>query len=305
MPHCSVVIDDGNLCGESPLWDAASQKLYWTDCAGCRFYSFDWKSRRREILLENFEVNGCALDQSGSFIFVNNSGVWSWNRRNKPDLIAGALRHLELQLNDCIADPQGRLLAGSNFYNPAAEYALGKLFSVQPNGEIRILDEGFHLANGLGFSPDGKILYFADSVARVIYAYSYDANTGQARDRRIFAKVSSNAGLPDGLTVDAEGFVWSAEWYGGQISRYDADGTLERQIPIPAKQSSSLTFGGPELRDIFITSAAKSEPMPVMPPGYDPNAGYFGGALFQLNAGIRGKLEYRTRLRLTDDLIGG
>ena len=70
MPACSVVIDDGNLCGESPLWDATQQKLYWTDCAGCKFYSYDWKSRQREMLLENFEVNGCALDQSGGFIFV-------------------------------------------------------------------------------------------------------------------------------------------------------------------------------------------------------------------------------------------
>ncbi len=300
MPHCSVVIDDGNLCGESPLWDATRRKLYWTDCAGCKFYSYDWKSKQIEILLENFEVNGCALDQSGGFVFVNNSGVWSWNRRNQPELIAGALGDVKLQLNDCIADPQGRLLAGSNFYNPAAEYPLGKLFSVQPDGEIWILDEGFHLANGLGFSPDGRTLYFADSVARVIYAYAYDANSGQVQDRRVFVKVDSDGGLPDGLTVDAEGFVWSAEWYGSRISRYDVDGKLERQIPVPAKQTSSLTFGGPDLHDIFVTSAAKSEPMPVMPSGYDPDTGYFGGALFQLNAGIQGRLEYRTKFWVPD-----
>jgi len=118
-------------------------------------------------------------------------------------------------------------------------------------------------------------------------------------------KVNSNAGLPDGLTLDAEGFVWSAEWYGSRISSHASDGTLERQISVPAKQSSSLMFGGPDLRDIFITSAAKSEPMPVMPPGYDPDTGYFGGALFQLNAGIRGRLEYRTRFWVPDGSIMG
>jgi sugar lactone lactonase YvrE len=123
---------------------------------------------------------------------------------------------------------------------------------------------------------------------------------GRVRDRRVFARVDSNSGLPDGLTVDAEGFVWSAEWYGGCISRYDPEGTLERRIPVPAKQSSSLTFGGPDLRDIFVTSAAKSEPMPVMPPGYDPQNGYFGGALFHLNAGIQGRVEYRTKLKSPD-----
>jgi sugar lactone lactonase YvrE len=94
-----------------------------------------------------------------------------------------------------------------------------------------------------------------------------------------------------------------AEWYGGSISRYDPDGQLERRIPVPAKQSSSLTFGGPDLRDIFVTSAARSEPMPVMPRGYDPDNGYFGGPLFHLNVGIQGRLEYRTRLEVADHSI--
>jgi sugar lactone lactonase YvrE len=298
MSLCSVVIDDCNLCGEAPLWDAIQQKLYWTDCAGCKFYSYDWNSKRREVLLENFEVNGCALDQSGGFTFANNSGVWFWNKKDKPVLVVSKLASVKLQLNDCIADPEGRLLAGSCFYNPSGEYPLGKLFCIRSNGEARILDEGFHLANGLGFSLNGSTLYFTDSVARLIYAYAYDAKTGRVGDRRVFVKVDSNSGLPDGLTVDAEGFVWSAEWYGSCISRYDPDGKLERRISVPAKQSSSLTFGGLDLRDIFVTSAAKSEAMPVMPPGYDPETGYFGGALFHLNAGIQGRLEYRTRLSI-------
>ena len=117
--------------------------------------------------------------------------------------------------------------------------------------------------------PIRRRLYFADSVARTIYAYGYDAATGSVRDRRVLAQLDGSSGLPDGLTVDAEGFIWFAEWYGGCVCRYDPDGTLERRIAVPAKQTSSLAFGGPDLRDIFITSAATSEPTPVMPPGYD------------------------------------
>ncbi|MBS1850311.1 MAG: SMP-30/gluconolactonase/LRE family protein [Acidobacteria bacterium] len=295
MPIHSV-IDDGNLCGESPIWDAREQRLYWTDGPSSKFYSYDWRTGQRATVLHDFEVTGCALDQSGGFTFINSSGVWTWNKQTSPVLVAGALGDAKLQLNDCIADPAGRLLAGSCFYDASPDYPLGKLFSVPPNGTIQILDEGFHLANGLGFSPDGTTLYFTDSVTRTIYAYSYDPATGQARDRRIFVKVDGNAGLPDGLTVDAEGFVWSAEWYGGCVARYDPDGKLERRIPVPAKQTSSLTFGGPQLQDIFITSAAKSEPTPVMPPGYDPNSGHFGGGLYLLGSDIPGKLEYQTRL---------
>ncbi len=298
MSPCSVLIDDGNLCGESPIWDATQQKLYWTDSVGGKFYSYDWKSKTRSLELDGFEVNGCALDHHGGLTFINNSGVWAWNKKDKPVLIAGEFGGEKLQLNDCIADPEGRLIAGSCFYKPEEQYPLGKLFSIAHNGAVQILDEGFHLANGLGFSLDGKTLYFTDSVARLIYAYAYDSLTGRVANRRVFVKVENTSGLPDGLTVDAEGFVWSAEWYGSCISRYDADGELERRIEIPAKQTSSLAFGGPELRDIFVTSAAKSEPTPVMPPGYDSATGYFGGALFHLNAGVQGRIEYRTRLTI-------
>jgi len=293
---CSVVIDDANLCGESPIWDAATQALYWTDSGRCKLFSYDWKNKARNVVLDNFQVNGFALDQSGGFAFSNDSGVWFWDRTSSPTLVATELGTAKLQLNDCIADPRGRLLAGSYFYTPNAKYPLGKLFSIQGNGTIQILDEGFHLANGLGFSVDGKTLYFTDSVARLIYKYAYDPNTGRASDRRIFVKIDVNAGIPDGLTVDAEGFVWSAEWYGGCVSRYDPDGRLERRLPVPAKQASSLTFGGPDLCTIFITSAATLETIPVMPAGYDPDSGYVGGALFQINLGIKGRPEHQTRL---------
>jgi sugar lactone lactonase YvrE len=294
---CSVLIDDGNPCGESPVWDAAHQTLYWTDCAG-KFFSYEWRSKTRAILFHDFVVTGCALDHGGGFSFINGSGVWYWDRHGSPAHIASECNGEKLQLNDCIADPEGRLLAGSCFYDPSAEYPLGKLFCISGDGSVQVLDEGFHLANGLGFSPDATTLYFADSVARVIYSYSYDSMTGRVRNRKALVKLSPSSGLPDGLTVDAEGFVWSVEWFGSCLCRYDPDGTLERRIDVPAKQTSSLAFGGPELRDIFVTSAARSEPMPVMPPAYDAVNGYFGGALFHMNCGIQGRLEHRTRMRV-------
>jgi len=295
---CRMLVDDSNLCGEGPLWDVTSQTLYWTDTVGKKFYLYDWKLQRRRLLLEGFEICGSAFDASGGFILANSSGIWFWRPTIKPLLIAADVGGIKLQINDCIADPEGRLLAGSAFYSPSEKYPLGKLFCIHSNGSVQILDDGFHLANGLGFSPDHKTLYFTDSIERKIYAYSYDAQQGRVRNRRTFVHVNSSSGLPDGLTVDAQGYVWSAEWYGGCICRYDPDGTLERRVSIPAKQTSSLAFGGPELRDIFVTSAAKPEPMPVMPSGYDPHSGCIGGALYHLNLGIRGCAEYRTRFHI-------
>ena len=296
MTECVALVDDDNLCGESPIWNPTDQSLIWTDNLSCRFYRYDWASKSRELLLDCFEVNACALDHSDGLIFVNNSGVWTWNKKDPPLLIADTAENQKLQLNDCIADPQGRLLTGSCYYHPSEPYRLGKLLSVDHAGSVMVLDEGFDLANGLGFSPDGTILYFTDSIQRTIYQYAFDQKTGSVGDRRIFAQLNRSRGMPDGLTVDAEGFVWSAEWYGGCISRYDPDGKRERDLMIPAKQVSSLSFGGPDLSDIFVTSASRSEPTPVMPLGYDSTSGYFGGALFRLNLGIQGRPENSARI---------
>jgi sugar lactone lactonase YvrE len=299
MTGIEVLVDDGNLCGEGPLWDAQSSRLYWVDILSSKLFCYDWATRKRVILLEEFEANGCALNNDGGFVFSNPSGVWLWSGPGKaPIMVASQLGEARLQLNDCIADPKGRLLTGSFFYSPSEKYPLGNLFCIENDGSIKILDEGFHLSNGLGFSPDARTLYFTDSAQRKIFAYSYDPETATVSNRRIFVQLDPAAGLPDGLTVDAEGFVWSAEWYGGCVARYDPDGKLERRISVPAKQTSSLAFGGPDLTDIFITSAGKSEAMPEMPVGYDPESGYFGGALYHMNLGIPGRHEYRASIQL-------
>jgi len=146
-----------------------------------------------------------------------------------------------------VADATGRLVTATYYYDPSNEYDLGNLISVSTDGKLTILDEGFHLANGLGFSPDGSILYFTDSAARRIYRYDYNIQNGAVSNRRILVAVPSEEGLPDGLAVDSKGYIWSAQWYGGCIVRYDPDGKLVQRVRIPAKQTSSLTFGGPDL----------------------------------------------------------
>lgn len=298
MLDFEILADGGNLCGEGPIWDAATARLYWADILGQKFYCYDWKARRSALLLENFGISGFALHETGGFVIAGYSGVWLWDQAANPRRVLDRIADEYCRLNDCIADSQGRLIAGTCWYKPEGKYSLGKLVCVDQAGAGRILDEGFRLSNGLGFAPDGRTLYFTDSISRLIYRYDYDANEGSVSNRRIFVRVPPSEGLPDGLTVDAEGFVWSAQWYGKCIVRYDPDGKMERRIETPAKQTSSLAFGGPDLTDIFITSAAKSTPMPEMPPGYDPSSGFFGGPLYHVNLGIQGKPEYKARILL-------
>ena len=163
---------------------------------------------------------------------------------------------------------------------------------------MRVVDEGVEIANGLGLSPDDRTLYFADSARRVIYAYDADPATGDLSRRRVFVQVPRDEGLPDGLTVDREGFVWCAQWYGGQVVRYDPDGKVERRIAMPVRQVSSVIFGGDDLTDLYITTAADPWPSPLAPPGYDFSATNVGGSLYRLRTDIQGRPDHRAALRV-------
>lgn len=265
---------------------------------GVRFYRYHQPTGDHEIVKCGLEINGYVLHRAGGFVVGNNNGIWLWDGSQGLKLIANRVEGAPCRMNDAIADPEGRFFAGLCFYSPSGEYELGKLIRVDHDGRAYVVDVGFHLANGLAFSPDENMLYFTDSVARRIYAYDYDRRTGAVRNRRVLVQVPEDEGLPDGLAVDAEGFLWSAQWYGSCVVRYDPEGKVERRLNTPAKQTSSLAFGGPDLTDIFITSAARSEPMPVMPRGYDANSGYFGGCLYHVNLQIQGKRNYKANIVL-------
>lgn len=290
------IADYQDLCGEGPLWDSSRNSLFWTDLSGHRFYGYDWAKKSSTILRTGLEICGFALNEPMGFVIANTSGLWTWDGKREAVLLASEVDGYACRMNDCVADPRGRLLAGSCFYQSAGDYPLGHLMRVDHDGTVQILDDGIRLANGLGFSPDERTLYFSDSAERIIYAYDYDVERGTVQRKRPFVRVGLDEGVPDGLTVDAEGHVWSAQWFGSCIVRYDPDGRVERRVPIPAKQTSSVAFGGPDLTDVFVTSANFSDSLPLAPPGYDPHQGYIGGRLFLANLGIAGKPEFRCRI---------
>ena len=201
----TILADYGDLCGEGPLWDRRTGILYWTDITGKRFYRLNWATSKHEMIKSGFEVAGFAFQESGGFVVVNAQGIWKWDGQNEPGLAITDVEGTRCQMNDCIADPQGRLFAGSWFYDPSLpDYPLGYLIRVDSDGSASVVDEGIHLANGLAFAPDAGTLYFSDSVARVIYAYDYRQDDGRVSNRRVFKRFAPEEGLPDGLTVDAE-----------------------------------------------------------------------------------------------------
>jgi sugar lactone lactonase YvrE len=297
VPKIEVLADYVDLCGESPIWDAVGQNLYWTDITGRRFFKWSLSRRATEVVAEGFEIAGFALRKQGGFVVTNSTGFWLWDRTGAPQLIAEAADGQICALNDCTTDPEGRLFAGSCFYDPSREdYPSGYLFRADLDGSVHVVCEGLRLSNGLGFSPDETTLYLTDSAVRTIYAFDYCRKDGRVRNKRVFVKVPSDEGIPDGLTVDSAGFVWSVQWFGGCLVRYDPDGAVERRIAIPASQTTSMAFGGPALTDIFVTSASTPDALPLAPPGYRADQVYNGGKLFHVNVDIQGKEEYHARI---------
>lgn len=303
-PPIEIIADDGNLCGEGPHWDEREQSLWWTDIDGGKFYRYFWREKRRELVDRGFTVNGFCLQEHGGFLATSSEGAWLWHPGEKPFLLAGRAEDQECRLNDCLADPEGRVYSGSYHLNPDGTTQPSYLFRIDTDGTVHVADEGICFSNGLAFSPDCSTLYFTDMVARCIYAYDWRRRDGALSRRRVFVQIDRSEGMPDGLTVDAEGFLWVAHWFGGCVTRYDPDGRRERKVELPAAQTSSLVFGGPDLDEIYVTTAALNNCLMLAPEGYNPSRVRVGGALYRMRLGIQGKLKFRSRVRASVPVRG-
>src|SRR5690606_95153 len=147
-----------------------------------------------------------------------------------------------MRLNDGHCDSMGRLWIGSVALDSSP--GAGSLWRLDPDGSVTLVEKGFHVANGLGWSPDEKLFYFADSNAQTVYVYDYDAASGTVSNRRAFINIPAERGKPDGLAVDSQGYVWVALWDGWALARYAPDGSIDRVVPLPVPRPASITFGG-------------------------------------------------------------
>ena len=188
------------------------------------------------------------------------------------------------ELRALLRDRQGRLLVGTvNTEDPFLPE--GSLYRLDPDGSLHELDTGYATANGIGLSPDGRTVYVADQRHRQIMVLDYDPATGTTSRRRLFARVPDDQGMPDGLIVDAEGFVWSGHWDGWRLTRYDPDGQIERQVRFPVNHVISFAFGGSDLDELYVTTSCwgftevERQAMPL------------AGDLFRLRPGVRGLIE--------------
>ncbi|MBN9620794.1 MAG: SMP-30/gluconolactonase/LRE family protein, partial [Actinobacteria bacterium] len=183
----------------------------------------------------------------------------------------------DVRLNDGGCDPQGGFLCGSM----GTDYAPGRgtLYRLAPDRTITPVLPGLGVPNGLEWTPDGGTAYFVDSLAGTVEVFAHDPERG-LHDRRPFVHVPSDEGLPDGLTVDAEGYVWIAIWGGGQVRRYAPDGRLDEVLEFPVRRVTACTFGGPGLDELYVTSVGDHAL---------EHEGDVAGALFRVRVGVTGQ----------------
>ena len=159
-----------------------------------------------------------------------------------------------VRFNDAGVDPAGRVWVGS--MHTGETEPVGQLLRLDHGGVLTVVVDGITVSNGLGWSPDGSRMYYVDSPVRRVDVFDYDPATGRADSRRPFADLSAFDGVPDGLTVDADGCVWVAIWGGGVLRRLAPDGSQDSVIAVPVSQPTSCAFGGPGMTDLYVTTAS-------------------------------------------------
>lgn len=238
--------------GEGPTWDAAAGRLIWLDILGMRIHTYDPASGRRTVRTTEQHVGAVRPRAGGGLVLNLRDGVglldpgdtFRW-LHHEP--VAGR------RGNDAAVAPDGSLWAGTMRYDEAT--GGGTLTRLTGAGEVRTILPDVTVSNGTGWSPDGRLMYYTDTPTRRVDVFDYDADGATVANRRTLVEIEEGAGFPDGLTVDAEGCVWVALWDGGAVRRYTPAGDLDRVVTLPTPRTTACAFGGPDLTDLYITTA--------------------------------------------------
>ena len=274
--------------GESPIWDPVDGVLYFVDSPAHAIFRYDPRSGD----IKRWDVAGgylgaMALRAGGGAILTMDDGFHAFDFETS---LATAIAEPEagradLCFNDGKVDRQGRFVAGS--MHTGLSEPVAALYRLDTDLTCAKLDGGYICSNGPCWSPDGGTLYVSDSNADVIVAYDYDTATGAATNRRPFHSTAGSGGFPDGATVDAEGYVWSAQFSAGSIRRIAPDGAVERVVELPVQWVASLTFGGDDYDVLYVTTIGGEDQGERDP---SPQA----GGLFAIHGlGIQGLAEPR------------
>lgn len=278
-----LLLDAHASVGEGSIWDARHQRLFWVDITAGHLHLFDpTANSHRRFTLGQMVGTVVPRAQGGVMLGLHHGFAtfdldteqltfWSDPEADQP----------RNRFNDGKCDPAGRFWAGTLSLDRVE--GAGSLYRLDPDGRVRTMLRGVSNSNGIVWSLDKRTLYYIDTPTLKVSAFDYDLAAGEITNRRTIITVPAEWGKPDGMTIDAEGMLWVALWGGWRVTRWDPNsGSLLSEIPVPAAQTSSCAFGGPNLDELYITTARIriSDDDLVKQP--------HAGGLFRARAGVQG-----------------
>jgi sugar lactone lactonase YvrE len=284
-----IVLQARASVGEGPVWDERTNTLVWVDIMNNSVHIFDPASGQDRAVDVGQPVGAAALRERGGLVLALRDGFavmdadlddLRWVARVEDDVSTN-------RMNDGKCDAAGRFWAGTMAFDVTPGVAC--LYRLDPDYRVSCVVTDVTLSNGLDWSADNRRMYYIDSTTQRVDAFDFDLERGLLGERRPVISVPKEVGLPDGMTVDAEGGLWVAMHGGGAVHRYTSDGRLDRVVRVPAKQVTCCAFGGRDFGDLFITS---------MTYGLSPEAlsdQPLAGALFRARPGVRGRPNFRFR----------
>lgn len=277
-----VAVSAIDILGEVPLWCSRTKRLWWIDVRRPSLQSYDPATQAHEAFVIRGPVIGSfALRQRGGMVLALDDGLYAFDPgtgtmspllpfRDKP----------QNRYNDGKCDRRGRFWVGTMNNTPGNPD--GSLYRVDADMAVTPQFGDVFCPNSIAFSPDDRVFYYADTKLKKIWAFDFDIEAGALSNRRLLCDVADHPGAPDGSTVDAEGFLWNAEYGGGRLVRYAPDGRIDRVVELPVSQPTSCGFGGEDCSTLFVTTAAQN--LSAGERARQPLA----GSLLMLDIGVKG-----------------
>ncbi len=277
-----VAVAGPSEVAESPVWDEETGELLWVDIPAGLIHRWQPGSAAPSTIAVGQPVGAIALRRSGGLVAAVRDGFAIVDEGSSRVELCGRVEtdRADNRMNDGKCDNAGRFWAGTMAED--MRRGAGGLYRLDPDLTISTILTHVSVSNGIGWSPDDRTMYYVDSLEQAIDAFDFDADLGRLANRRRLADIEAEAGMPDGIAVDTAGFVWVAVWGGGAIRRYSPGGDLVDEIRVPATRVTSCTLGGPDLRDLYLTTASRG-----LSPD-DRRDQPYAGAIFRVRVDVPG-----------------
>lgn len=282
-----LLVDVPCNTGENPLWHPGHESLYWCDIPPGHLFRYNpVNGKYSRIYDAGRAIGGFTIQADGSFLLFEAGGrIEQWNGGETKTIISGIPDEASSRFNDVIADPEGRVFAGTM----PTESRLGRLYCIDTDGSYEIVEDGLNIPNGMAFTRNLATLYVVESEAHTIHQYDYNRQTGSLSNPQIFYESEGEPGVPDGLTIDANGDIWCARWGGNALYHYGDDGSMKDMINFPVQKVASATFGGPNYRELYVTTADGD---------LRESESSYAGSLFKISTNSQGRKEFRSRIEV-------